>query len=156
DGIDWDAVLRASSEYPDLSFRRKEDRRDYPNYLEFGLKKGVKFPAGFNSGQEVDFILDRSALPYSTFKSFHHQPIPFPCIATDLVGRRKYVFNRGSLSRALRATMSIPGFFTPVRDGSRIYVDGGLLDNLPTDVAKETGADIVIAVHLQKAPLSPD
>jgi NTE family protein len=154
--IDWNAVLRASTEYSDLSFRRKEDRRDYPNSLEFGLRKGAKFPAGFNSGQEVDVILDRIALPYSTLKSFDDLPIPFRCIATDLVGRREYVFKSGSLSRALRATMSIPGFFTPVREGNRIYVDGGLLDNLPTDVAKETGADVVIGVHLQEAPLSPE
>jgi NTE family protein len=155
-GIDWDAVLRASTEYSDLSFRRKEDRRDYPNSLEFGLRKGPRFPAGFNSGQEVDFILDRIGLPYSTLKSFDDLPIPFRCIATDLVGRREYVFKSGSLSRALRATMSIPGFFTPVREGNRIYVDGGLLDNLPTGVAKETGADVVIAVHLQEAPLASD
>lgn len=155
-GIDWDAVLRASTEYSDLSFRRKEDRRDYPNSLEFGLRKGPRFPAGFNSGQEVDYILDRIALPYSTLKSFDDLPIPFRCIATDLVGRREYVFKSGSLSRALRATMSIPGFFTPVREGNRIYVDGGLLDNLPTGIAKETGADVVIAVHLQEAPLAPD
>jgi NTE family protein len=154
--IDWDAVLRASTEYSDLSFRRKEDRRDYPNSLEFGLRKGAKFPAGFNSGQEVDFILDRIALPYSTLNSFDDLPIPFRCIATDLVERREYVFKSGSLSRALRATMSIPGFFTPVREGNRIYVDGGLLDNLPTGVAKETGADVVIGVHLQESPLSPD
>jgi NTE family protein len=156
ESIDWNAVLRASTEYSDLSFRRKEDRRDYPNSLEFGLRKGARFPSGFNSGQEVDFILDRIALPYSTLKSFDDLPIPFRCIATDLVGRRKYVFQSGSLSRALRSTMSIPGFFTPVRDGQRIYVDGGLLDNLPTDVARDTGADIVIGVHLQEASISPD
>jgi len=60
------------------------------------------------------------------------------------------------LSRALRATMSIPGYFTPVREGNRIYVDGGLLDNLPTDVAKQSGADVVIGVHLKEAPLAAD
>lgn len=67
-----------------------------------------------------------------------------------------HVFKDGSLTQALRATMSIPGFFTPVKDQGRIYVDGGLLDNLPTDVAKDMGADITIAVHLEAPPLSPD
>ena len=64
--IDWDAVLRGSTEFADLSFRRKQDSREYPNSLEFGLRHGARFPAGFNSGQQVEFILDRIALPYST------------------------------------------------------------------------------------------
>jgi NTE family protein len=154
--IDWNAVLRGTTEYSDLSFRRKEDNRQYPNSLEFGLRQGARFPGGFNSGQQVDFILDRIALPYSTAKSFDDLPIPFRCIATDLVTRSMHVFKDGSLAQALRATMSIPGFFTPVKVHGKIYVDGGLVDNLPTDVAKEMGADIVIAVHLQEGSLSPD
>lgn len=155
-GIDWDAVLRGRTEFEDLSFRRKEDRRAYPNSLEFGLRKGVTFPAGFNSGQQVDLILDKIALPYSTVKSFDDLPIPFRCIATDLVSRDMHVFKDGSLSEALRSTMSLPGFFTPVKSGGKIYVDGGLLDNLPTDVAKDMGPDVTIAVHLETAPVSPD
>lgn len=152
--IDWDAVLRGEREFSDLSFRRKEDRRAYPNSLEFGLKNGVKFPAGFNSGQQVDFILDRISLPYSGLRNFDELPIPFRCIATELTTSSKYVFDKGSLSQALRATMSIPGFFTPVKSDGKIFVDGGLLDNLPTDVAKEMGADVIVAVHLDVAPLS--
>jgi NTE family protein len=154
--IDWDAVLRGSIEYSRLSLRRKQDSREYPNSLEFGLRHGVRFPAGFNSGQQVEFILDRIALPYSTAKSFDDLPIPFRCIATDLVSRSMHVFEDGSLSQALRSTMSIPGFFMPVTDQGKIYVDGGLLDNLPTDVAKDMGADTIIAVHLETAPISPD
>src|SRR5260370_2896399 len=121
-----------------------------------GCAIGARFPAGFNSGQRVDFILDRIALTYSTIKSFDDLPIPFRCIATELVSRSMHVFKDGSLPQALRATMSIPGFFTPVKDRGKIYVDGGLLDNLPTDVAKDMGADITIAVHLEQAPISPD
>ncbi len=155
-GIDWKAVLRGRTKFGDLSFRRKEDRRAYPNSLEFGLRKGVKFPAGFNSGQQVDLILDKIALPYSTVKNFDDLPIPFRCIATDLVSRDVHVFKDGSLSEALRSTMSLPGFFTPVRSGGKIYVDGGLLDNLPTDVAKDMGPDVIIAVHLETTPISPD
>jgi NTE family protein len=155
--VDWDAVLRGEAEFSDLSFRRKEDIRAYPNGLEFGLRQGgVRFPSGFNSGQQVAFILDRIALPYSTVKNFDDLPIPFRCIATDLVSRDVHVFKGGSLSLALRSTMSIPGLFTPVKEEGRIYVDGGLLDNLPTDVAKDMGADTIIAVHLDEASLNPD
>lgn len=154
-GIRWNEVLRGATPYRDLSFRRKEDRRDYPNAFEFGLKQGTQFPSGFNSGQQVGLILDRVGLSYSEMKSFDELPIPFRCVATDLVSEKPYVFDQGSLARAMRASMSLPAFFTPVRDGSHVLVDGGLLDNLPVDVARQMGADIVIAVHLTTAPLDP-
>ena len=151
--IDWNQVLGGQVPYPDLSFRRKEDATDYPNQLEFGLRKGIQFPEGFNSGQEVVMILDRVALPYSEMHSFDDLPTPFRCVATDLIDNQKYVFDKGSLPLALRATMSLPGIFSPVRQDKQVFVDGGLMDNLPVDVAKQMGADITIAVHLQTKPL---
>src|SRR5262249_55512762 len=84
---------------------------------------------------------------------FDDLPIPFACVGADLTTSEEYVFRKGSLSRALRSTMSLPGIFTPVRSEGHIFVDGGLLNNLPVDVAKQMGADIVIAVHLQVQPL---
>src|SRR5262249_14016704 len=75
-------------------------------------------------------------------------PTPFRCVATDLLSAEQVVFKSGSLSRALRATMSLPGIFEPVRHGNRLLVDGGLLNNLPVDVVKEMGADFIIAVDL--------
>lgn len=151
----WNEVLRGATPFTDLSFRRKEDRREYQNAFEFGLKAGAQFPSGFNSGQQVGLILDRVGLPYSEMKSFDELPIAFRCVATDLVSGETHVFDRGSLAEAMRATMAIPAFFVPVRDGSRVLVDGGLLDNLPVDVARRMGADIVIAVHLKAEPLDP-
>jgi len=150
--IQWKEVLRGVTPYKDLSFRRKEDRRDYPNRFEFGLKHGAQFPSGFNSGQEVGLILDRVGSPYSDLQTFDDLPIPFRCVSTDLVSGRVHVFERGSLAQALRSTMSLPAFFSPVRDGDKVYVDGGLLENLPVDVARGMGADIVIAVHLRTKP----
>jgi NTE family protein len=76
-------------------------------------------------------------------------PIPFRCVSTELISGKPYVFKDGSLSDALRSTISIPGVFAPVRRGNQIFVDGGLVDNLPTDVVWQMGADVVIAVHLQ-------
>lgn len=153
--IHWNEVLRGVTPYRNLSFRRKEDRREYPNAFEFGLKRGAQFPSGFNSGQQVGLILDRVGLPYSEMKSFDDLPIPFRCVATDLVTQRSYVFDHGSLALAMRATMSLPAFFTPVSEDDHILVDGGLLDNLPVDVARQMGADIVIAVHLRTKPMNP-
>jgi NTE family protein len=155
-GIKWDQVMAGQTPFDDLSFRRKEDARDYPTSLEFGLRKGVQFPEGFNSGQQVSLILDEVALPYSQIKSFNDLPIPFACVATDLVNGKPKVFRDGSLSLALRSTMSLPGIFTPVRTKEAIYADGGLLENIPIDVAKQMGADITLGIHLEEAGLSPD
>src|SRR5690242_20481990 len=141
-GVDWDEVLRDEVDYQDLSFRRKEDHRDYPNSLEFGLKNGVRFPSGFNAGYRVGLILNRELLPYSNLKNFDQLPIPFRCVAVDMVARREHVFKDGSLTQALRATMSIPAIFSPVRESDQVYVDGGLLNNLPVDVARQMGADL--------------
>jgi NTE family protein len=155
-GIDWDQVLSGQIPFDDLSFRRKEDARDYPNTLEFGLRQGLQFPSGFNSGQQVDFILDRISLPYAHVSSFDELPIPFACVATELTSNSEHVFRSGPLNTALRSTMSLPGIFSPVRFDGHVYVDGGLLNNLPVDVAREMGADIILGIHLETTQLKPD
>jgi NTE family protein len=153
DGMDWRKILGDRTLYEDLAFRRKEDQRAYPNSLIFGLRGGLTLPAGLNAGHQIGLIIDRMTLPYDEMPSFDALPTPFRCVATDLVSRKSHVFEDGSLAVALRATMSIPGAFSPVHDGKAVYVDGGLLDNLPTDVVRQMGADIVIAVHLEPAPV---
>ena len=145
-----------ATSFQDLSFRRKEDARDYPNSLEFGLHKGLQFPEGLNSGQQVTLILDKIAAPYSEIKSFNDLPTPFACVASDLVSGKQKVFRDGSLALALRSTMSLPGIFTPVRTTDAIYADGGLLNNIPVDVAKEMGADVTLAIRLAEAPTTPN
>jgi len=149
--VDWDQALSGQLPFRDLSFRRKEDEIQFPTRIEFGLRKGVQLPAGFNSGQQVSFILDRATLPYSQIKSFNDLPTPFACVATDLTTGKQHVFHDGSMALALRATMSLPGIFTPVRIGNNIYADGGLLNNLPVDVAQNMGAQLTIAVYLRTA-----
>ncbi len=149
---DWNAIIVGQGNYRDLSFRRKEDQQAFPNRLEVGLKHGFSLPSGLNSGQGVSLLIDRETLPYTHTGSFDDLPIPFRCVATNLVTGKSFVFDHGSLAQALRATMSLPGVFAPVRDGNDVYVDGGLLGNLPTDVVRQMGADVVIAVHLETAP----
>lgn len=153
EGVDWNQVLGDVTPYEDLSYRRKEDQRAYPNSLILGLRHGVSFPGGLNAGQQIGLLIDRVALPYYNLDSFAALPTSFRCVAADIVTGKQVVFEQGSLAEALRATMSIPGAFTPVTDKDRVLVDGGLLNNLPTDVAKEMGADIVIAVHLETRPV---
>jgi NTE family protein len=155
EGIDWDQVLSGVTPFRDLSFRRKQDAHDFPGQLEFGLRGGLQFPSGFNTGQGVNLVLDSVALPYSEIPSFNDLPIPFACVATDLVSGKQHVFRDGPLSLALRSTMSLPGVFMPVRSGKHLYVDGFLLNNLPIDVGKEMGADVVVGIHLETALLDP-
>jgi NTE family protein len=152
EGVDWNEVLGDVTPYEDLSYRRKEDQRAYPNSLILGLKNGVSFPGGLNAGHQIGLLIDRVTLPYYKLGSFESLPTPFRCVATDIVSGKEVIFDHGPLAEALRSTMSIPGAFTPVYDKNRVLVDGGLVNNLPTDVVKQMGADIVIAVHLETQP----
>jgi NTE family protein len=156
ESLDWGQVLAGQIPYRDLSFRRKEDQDAYPNSLVVGLRHGPSLPGGLNSGQPVGILMDRYTLLYSERKSFDDLPIPFRCVAADLTTGKPKVFSEGPLSQALRATMSIPGVFAPVQENGHVYADGGLLDNLPTDVVKQMGADIVIGVHLSTGPANPE
>ena len=153
EGIDWDQMLSDGVPYRDLSIRRKEDAAEYPIAIQLGWDKGLAFQGGYKAGQQVQLLLDKIALPYSTVQNFDDLPIPFGCVATDLVSGREHVFRSGSLGLALRATMSLPGVFAPVRTNDAIYADGGLIDNLPVDVARQMGADITLAVYLETAPI---
>ena len=152
----WDVILGGTIPYEDLSFRRKEDKVAFPNSIVLGLRRGLSLPGGLNAGQQISLLIDRETLPYSGVKSFDDLPIPFRCVATDLVTGKQAVFREGSLSTAMRATMAIPGLFSPVRDSEHVYVDGGLVGNMPTDVVRDMGADIVIGVHLQTSLAEAD
>jgi len=154
--IDWAEAIGGKTAYETLSFRRKEDKRSFQNDLEFGLRRGFSGPGGLSSGQRITFLFDRVTLPYSDLKSFDDLPIPFRCVATDLNSGREHIFENGPLGEALRATMSLPAIFTPVTNGNSTWVDGGLLNNLPVDVVKKMGADIVIVVHLASSPYRPE
>jgi NTE family protein len=152
----WDIIIGGQTPYGDLSYRRKEDSRDYPTFIQFGLKRGLSLPAGLNAGHQISLLIDRETLPYAQLKSFDDLPIPYRCVATDLVTGEEVVFKDGSLPLAMRASMSIPGVFKPVRNGDQVLVDGGLVGNLPSEVVRKMGADIVIAVHLDIAPVKAE
>lgn len=153
EGVDWKEVISDATPFEDLSYRRKEDQRAYPNAFILGLRDGLSIPSGLNSGHQIGLLIARITLPYFNLESFEALPTPFRCVATDLVSGKEVVFEQGSLAEALRSTMSIPGAFKPVFEKERVLVDGGLVNNLPTDVVKQMGADIVIAVHLETQPV---
>lgn len=146
--LDWAQVLAPDSPFIDKTFRRKEDARAFPSVIEFGLKGGFRVPTGLSPAEQVNLLFDRVALPYYGVRRFEDLPIPFACVAVDLQKSEQVVLNGGRLEDALRATMAIPGIFTPALIDGRTLVDGGILNNVPADVVRHMGADVVIAVDV--------
>ncbi len=147
DRTDWDEMFGFSS-FQYKNIRRKEDARDYPSRIEFGLKRGLALPLALNSGQQVDFLLARIAGPYMSLASFDDLPTPFRAVAVDLVTAQQIILDKGALASAMRATMSLPGIFPPVERDGMVLVDGGAMNNVPADVVRAMGADTVIAVNV--------
>ena len=105
-------------------------------------------PSGMVFGQNVGNVISSLTVGYQDDRSFSEFPIPFACVATDLVTGTAKVWDAGKINTAMRSTMSIPGLFAPVRTDGMVLVDGGMRNNYPTDLARELGADLIIGVDL--------
>lgn len=105
-------------------------------------------PSGYIFGQNVSNIFSSLSVGYQDSLCFNDLPIPFACVATDLVSGTAKIWHNGKINTALRSTMSIPGVFAPVKIDGMVLVDGGMRDNYPTGLARDMGADIVIGVDL--------
>jgi NTE family protein len=146
------SVFRIQSDYTTRDFRRREDSREVPNAIGIGLKHGAGFRNALFSPTGLNEVLNREFLAYNDQTDFNNLPIPFRCQATDLNGAKAVTFARGSLQDAVRASAAIPGVFPPFELEGRQYIDGAILDNLPTQDVKAMKADVVIALSL---PLEP-
>ena len=109
-------------------------------------------PSGVVFGQNVQYLISSLTAGYADSTDFLRLPVPFACVATDIVSGRAKVWHNGSLNTALRSTMSIPAVFTPVRTHGMVLVDGGMRNNFPVDLARQMGADIVIGIDLSTPP----
>lgn len=147
DAIDWDTMF-GTSNFAAKNIRRKSDNRAFPSRLEFGLRRGIVPPTSLNNGEQVELLISRITAPYSDIGHFDELPTPFRSVAVDLVSASEVVLDRGSLARALRATMSLPLIFPPVELDGRVLVDGGAMNNVPADVVKAMGADRVVAINV--------
>jgi NTE family protein len=145
-------VFRIGSDYAGLNYRRREDEREIPSGLSVGLKHGVSLRNALLTDTGLNDLLDREFLRYNDQTDFNNLPIPFRCQATDLNAAKTVTFARGSLQDAVRASASIPGVFRPFELNGHEFVDGAILENLPTSDVKAMKADVVIAISL---PLSP-
>ncbi len=153
--VDWADAFRDDPQREQLSFRRKQDDYDFLADFELGLRGGaVKLPLGVVQGQKLGLLLRRLNTPVRNVTNFDQLPIPFRAVATDAVSGSAVVLGRGELTRAQRASMAAPGVFAPVELDGRLLIDGGISNNLPINVARAMGADIVIAVDIS-FPLLP-
>jgi NTE family protein len=143
----WNDVFGAST-YSYKSIARKQDARAYPSWLEFHLRNGVSLPPALNRGQQVELIIHQIAGLNGNVRTFDDLPTPFRTTAVDLRTGALIVLQDGSLPMAMRATMSIPGVFPPVHVRNWVLVDGGAMNNLPADVVRSMGANVVIAVKV--------
>ena len=146
------SIFRIESSYSARNFRRREDSRDIPNAVTVGLRHGVSFRNALLTDTGLNELLDREFLNYNDQTDFNNLPIPFRCQATDLNDAKTVTFARGSLQDAVRASASIPGVFRPFQLNGHEYVDGSILENLPTADVKAMKADVILAISL---PLEP-
>ena len=147
-GVSTELLIREKPPRQERAIRRKADDRTNLFGVELGLRAGeVLFPKGLVSGVQLETVLRRLSKAEG-FRKFNDLPIPFRAVATDLVSGKAVVFSEGELPNVMRASMSVPGAVDPVVIGDMMLVDGGLTDNLPVNIARTMGADIVIAVNL--------
>ncbi|EIP87170.1 outer membrane protein, OMP85 family, putative [Burkholderia humptydooensis MSMB43] len=143
------------TERADLPQKKREDERLYIDGLTIGFdSKGFKAPVGLVQGNRLQALLASWTAAVPTNQPFDRLPIPFRAVATDLQTGQKVVLDHGSLPLAIRASMALPGLFSPAEIDGRALVDGGLVGNLPVDAARRMGADVVIAVDIG-SPLRP-
>jgi len=146
---DWFKYL---SNNPDLSNINIEEKDDFGEFIyNFPVeKRKPSLGKGIIYGHEIGLYLNRVTFPAYQYSSYDDFPIKFRAIATDVIKSESYVFKEGSLSRALRASMSIPTLFSPVEYKGMVLVDGGILDNFGVDIALKNNADIIIGSNVER------
>ncbi|WP_449370260.1 patatin-like phospholipase family protein [Thiomonas sp.] len=149
-GMDWASVLSSRPARVGLNFSRKQDDERMPGGIVFGLSDHaqVQFPNAAVNTTQLEQVLTNLTLPAIPVRDFNDLPIPFRAVATNMVTGQKVILQQGVLATALRASMSVPGVFPPTEVGGELLGDGGLVDNLPVDVARDMGAQHVVAINI--------
>ena len=148
-GVDWQRVVGGRGQRGLEPIEQKRAGVTYSNSIELGLKKdGAYLPSGIIDTNNIENLLRQYVAKARRQPDFDRLPIPFRAVATDMVSGEMVVLRRGDLATALRASMAIPGAFAPVVTDEYILSDGGMVRNIPVDVARELCADVVIVVNL--------
>ena len=149
ESTDWIEIFDPGSERQDLSFRRKQDDRDFLIKYRVGIQDGHKQgPTGLVSTGKLAWLLGGATLDAKEIDDFDQLPVAYRAVALDMLTGDEVDLASGSLDQAILATVAAPGTFPPFTVDDRLLVAGGLVNNLPVDVAKEWGADVVIAVDV--------
>jgi NTE family protein len=147
--LNWQEAFRDLPPREDLTLRRKQEDQNFLVKFPLGIRGGkVLLPKGLIQGQRLNQILRRLTLPVARITNFDELPTRFRALATDLETGDGVTIDSGDLTSAMRASMSAPGVFAPVERDGRLLVDGGISENLPVDIARSMGVDILIVVDV--------
>ncbi len=148
--LDWWDLLNDKAAREDLNFRRRQDTARYLFDAEVGYRPPWRFlfPPGLSAGQKLGILMRRETTVVASIRDFDELNIPFRAVATDLLTGEMALLDHGNLALSMRASMAVPGIFTPVELDGRLLVDGGVVNNVPVDAAQAMQADIIIAVDV--------
>ena len=147
--LNWQQAFHDLPPREDLTLRRKQEDQNFLVKFPLGIHGGkVLLPKGLIQGQRLNQIFRRLTLPVARITNFDELPTPFRALATDLETGEGVTMDSGDLTSAMRASMSAPGVFAPVERDGRLLVDGGISENLPVDIARAMGVDILIVVDV--------
>jgi len=154
---DWNAIIldREDLSMQNIAERRKQSTYAISTGFSFKKLKGTS-GGGIIKGKNLHNLFERLTTGYNDSLDFSKLPIPFACVATNIVDNTEYDFHSGYLSQAMRASMAIPAVFAPVRIGDMVLVDGGMRNNYPADLAREMGAEVIIGVRMPDPPKKAD
>ncbi|WP_262693703.1 patatin-like phospholipase family protein [Kordiimonas aquimaris] len=147
--LDWQEALSTTAPRKDRSFRRKQDDDGFLIKFRVGIKEGkLKLPSGLVNPNNLRLLLRELSTGAADVRDFDNLAIPFRAVATNLETGKAVVLGKGDLASAMVASMAVPALFPPVELNDQILVDGGVANNIPIDVARAMGVDIVIVVDI--------
>jgi NTE family protein len=156
-GVDWSQTLGGQGLRNLMPIEEKLAVANYSNSLDVGItSKGLRGRGGLVATQGVEGLLDELVAQSQFTRDFDQLPIPYRAVATDILAGEMVVLDEGDLAVAMRASMAIPGVFSPVELDGKLLADGGLMRNLPVDVARDLCADVVIAVWMEVPQATAD
>lgn len=150
----WATLFSPVASTKKISIGIKDELSRYN--ISFPIKDGIKLPRGVIEGQQIINLLSRYTINYHNVTDFAQLPIPYSAVAVDLETGEPTVLEKGFLPQVMRASMAIPSVFTPTKINGKLYIDGGLINNFPADVAKSKGVDYIIGVDVQTGLRSID
>ena len=154
---DWTYVITDRENLKNQSLSDREKQNTYFISTNTTVVRRNKNAGGLITGKNISELFNKLCVGYTDSLDFSRDlPIPFACVATDIINYEEYDFHSGRLPQAMRASMAIPAVFSPVRLDDKVLVDGGLRNNYPVDIAREMGADIVIGVSVSDHPMGYD